>query len=98
MRITKYFRYVPKHFAVYKESAAVTVSASFAWGPERPDYTMAQPADHVTFNSITDNPMATNEKDVTAGTGLSHPYTRTRVLGAGICTQQRRQQSVSQRT
>lgn len=31
-----------------------------AWGPERPTYTMAHPADHVTFNSITD---ATNYGD-----------------------------------
>jgi uncharacterized repeat protein (TIGR01451 family) len=28
---------------------------SKAWGPERPTYEWAHPADHVTFNSITDN-------------------------------------------
>jgi uncharacterized repeat protein (TIGR01451 family) len=28
---------------------------AFAWGPSRTTYTMAKPADHVVFNSITDN-------------------------------------------
>ena len=28
---------------------------AFAWGPSRTTYTMASPADHVVFNSITDN-------------------------------------------
>ncbi|MBQ1625555.1 MAG: hypothetical protein II096_05965, partial [Erysipelotrichaceae bacterium] len=28
---------------------------AFAWGPNRDTYTMAKPADHVVFNSITDN-------------------------------------------
>ncbi len=85
MRITKYFRYVPKHFAAVLAilGAAVTVSASFAWGPERPTYTMAHPADHVTFNSITDNPNYGDERefvtiqDVTAGTGLKSTATLT---------------------
>ena len=40
-------------------AAAVIATASaisvFAWGPERTTYTMANPADHVTFNSIVDN-------------------------------------------
>lgn len=31
--------------------------SAFAWGPERPTYTMKNPADHPTFNSITDNPV-----------------------------------------
>lgn len=56
--------------------AAVAVPiALFAWGPsDRPTYTFNNPAGHVTFNSITDNPGHGDErnfvqiKDVTAGT------------------------------
>ena len=33
----------------------ITAAAS-AWGPDRPTYTINNPADHVTFNSIVDNP------------------------------------------
>lgn len=65
-----------------KFSALIAVGASailipatlFAWGPDRPTYTMAHPSDHVTFNSITDNPNYGDErqfvtvKDLTAGT------------------------------
>lgn len=37
-------------------AAAVLVPATlFAWGPDRPTFTMANPAPYVTFNSITDN-------------------------------------------
>ncbi len=38
-------------------AAIATTSAlvAFAWGPSRTTYTMAKPADHVVFNSITDN-------------------------------------------
>ncbi|QQS18594.1 hypothetical protein IPL68_00610 [Candidatus Saccharibacteria bacterium] len=39
----------------------VAVSA-LAWGPSRQTYTMAQPADHVTFNSMTDNPREGDER------------------------------------
>ena len=40
--------------------AAATITATsaisaFAWGPDRPTYTLADPAGHITFNSITDN-------------------------------------------
>ncbi len=34
-----------------------------AWGPERPTYTMSSPADHPTFNSITDNSTFGDERD-----------------------------------
>jgi uncharacterized repeat protein (TIGR01451 family) len=33
-----------------------------AWYPDRPTYTTAHPADHVTFNSITDNPREGDER------------------------------------
>lgn len=42
---------------------AVIVPASLlAWGPDRPTYTLAHPADHITFNSITDNPNIGDER------------------------------------
>ena len=34
-----------------------------AWGPERPTYTMENPADHVTFNSITNNSAIGDERE-----------------------------------
>ena len=38
-------------------AAVLIVPATlFAWGPMRPTYTMDRPADHITFNSITNNP------------------------------------------
>ncbi len=38
-------------------AGALLVSAQWGWGPDRATYTMQNPADHVTFNSITDNDM-----------------------------------------
>jgi uncharacterized repeat protein (TIGR01451 family) len=35
--------------------AAIVPAVAFAWGPNRPTFTEANPADYVTFNSITDN-------------------------------------------
>lgn len=53
--------------------AIVVPTVLLAWGPDRPLYTMAQPADHVTFNSITDNPDQGDERNFVrireAGTG-----------------------------
>lgn len=44
--------------------AAVLIPATlFAWGPGRTLYTMDKPADHVTFNSITDNPNYGDERN-----------------------------------
>jgi len=37
-------------------------TAAQAWSPDRPTYTMKVPADHVTFNSITDNPSYGDER------------------------------------
>lgn len=34
-----------------------------AWGPNRPTYTIEQPADHITFNSITNNPNFGDERN-----------------------------------
>ncbi|MBR3164136.1 DUF11 domain-containing protein [Candidatus Saccharibacteria bacterium] len=45
-------------------SLAIMASASAsAWGPERPTYTVKNPADHVTFNSITDHPSLGDERN-----------------------------------
>lgn len=45
-------------------AAAIIVPASLlAWGPERATYTIEQPADHVTFNSITNNPNIGDERN-----------------------------------
>lgn len=43
--------------------AIVVPAAIAAWGPDRPTYTMANPADHVVFNSITDNPRHGDERN-----------------------------------
>ncbi len=36
-------------------AAAIVPAVAFAWGPDRTTFTEAEPADYVTFNSITDN-------------------------------------------
>src|SRR6266496_2880689 len=53
-------RLLPMGIAV---AAIVIPAAVMAWGPDRPTYTMAQPADHVTFDSITDNPEVGDERN-----------------------------------
>lgn len=48
-------------------AAVVAVPAAlFAWGPSRDTYTMAHPADHITFNSITDNSEVGDERQFVA--------------------------------
>ncbi len=44
-------------------AAVIPVANSYAWGPERQTYTNASPADHVQFNSITDNAGIGDERD-----------------------------------
>lgn len=44
--------------------AAVIVPATlFAWGPTRPTYTQSNVSNHITFNSITDNPEMGDERN-----------------------------------
>ncbi len=44
--------------------AAIAVPAGLlAWGPDRPTYTLEEPADHVTFNSITNNAKHGDERN-----------------------------------
>ncbi len=59
-------RNAPKRTAaVIAIIAAVIIvpAVSFAWGPDRPTYTIEHPADHVTFNSITNNPSHGDERN-----------------------------------
>lgn len=50
--------------AITMVAAAVIIPATlFAWGPSRDTYTIDEPADHVTFNSITDNPNYGDERN-----------------------------------
>jgi uncharacterized repeat protein (TIGR01451 family)/LPXTG-motif cell wall-anchored protein len=45
-------------------AAAVLVPAAlFAWGPDRPTFTVEHPAPYVTFNSITNNPQHGDERN-----------------------------------
>ena len=41
----------------------ISLQCVLAWGPERPTYTMENPADHVTFNSITNNSAIGDERE-----------------------------------
>ncbi len=50
-------------FAAATLGAILIPAALLAWGPDRPTFTMAVPSDHVTFNSITDNPNIGDERD-----------------------------------
>jgi uncharacterized repeat protein (TIGR01451 family)/LPXTG-motif cell wall-anchored protein len=43
-------------------AAIIVPAALFAWGPARTTYTIEQPADHVVFNSITNNPAYGDER------------------------------------
>lgn len=53
--------------AILTLAATVGIASSApeaqAWGPERQTFTMANPADYPTFNSITDNPTIQDERD-----------------------------------
>lgn len=70
----------PKRAGLIAVTAGVVLipAVLFAWGPSRPTYTMEVPADHVTFNSITNNPNQGDERefvsvsDLTAGGSLAN--------------------------
>jgi len=50
-------------FVAILAAAIIIPTAVFAWGPSRDTYTTLNPADHVTFNSITDNPSYGDERN-----------------------------------
>lgn len=57
---------VPKKLVAFLSMVAIAVvvpAALFAWGPDRPTFTIANPAGYVTFNSITDNPNYGDERN-----------------------------------
>ena len=43
--------------------AVIAPTIALAWGPDRPTFTQANPANYVTFNSITDNPKWGDERN-----------------------------------
>lgn len=60
------YQNAPKRFSGIMAVAIVTVATgavAMAWGPDRPTYTMEHPADHVTFNSITNNSKYGDERN-----------------------------------
>jgi len=65
MKLFNKLRHAPKQLMpmVVAVAAIVIPAAVMAWGPDRPTYTMANPADHVTFNSITDNSEVGDERN-----------------------------------
>jgi len=59
-------RRAPKRFiaAALMLAAVIAIPAmGNAWGPSRDTFTQAHPADHITFNSITDNPQVGDERN-----------------------------------
>jgi uncharacterized repeat protein (TIGR01451 family) len=57
---------IPKRLSITVLLLMLTtvISANvLASGPDRPTYTVAQPSDHITFNSITDNPDQGDERN-----------------------------------
>lgn len=65
----KFMNFLKRHakklglFAGVSTVVALGAVAASAWGPDRPTYTVAKPADHITFNSIVDNPYAGDERN-----------------------------------
>jgi uncharacterized repeat protein (TIGR01451 family) len=62
----KLFSHLPKKVLITLAGVfaviGIAVGVQAAFGPNRPTYTMANPADHITFNSITDNPIIGDER------------------------------------
>lgn len=65
----KFMSFLKRHakkiglFAGVGAVVALGAVAASAWGPDRTTYTVAHPADHVTFNSIVDNPHIGDERE-----------------------------------
>src|SRR5690606_12823421 len=65
-KLLEILKYAPKRVtAVLLIALGVLVSGAviFAWGPSRTTYTIEHPADHVTFDSITNNPNYGDERN-----------------------------------
>jgi len=64
--LSSLIRRAPKRFSavVLVLAAAIIIpTAAFAWGPNRETFTIANPSDHVQFNSITNNPNIGDERN-----------------------------------
>lgn len=65
----KFINFLKRHskkiglFAGVTGVIALGAVAASAWGPDRPTYTVENPADHITFNSITNNPNVGDERN-----------------------------------
>ena len=65
----KFINFLKRHskkiglFAGVTGVVALGAVATSAWGPDRPTYTVEHPADHITFNSITNNPNVGDERN-----------------------------------
>ncbi len=61
-----YLSYLPKKLFTFVAATlaiiGLGVAVQAAFGPSRPTYTWEQPADHITFNSITNNPTEGDER------------------------------------
>jgi uncharacterized repeat protein (TIGR01451 family)/LPXTG-motif cell wall-anchored protein len=65
-KLTSLIRRAPKRFsalAIMIAAAVIVPAAVFAFGPSRPTFTQAHPANYVTFDSITDNPQLGDERN-----------------------------------
>lgn len=66
-KFTSLVRSMPKRIVAVTAIAVASIvvpATLFAWGPSnRPTFTMANPAQYVTFNSITDNPKFGDERN-----------------------------------
>lgn len=73
-KIRKYNQYTRVSAVVAAGVALVGIGGSvLAWGPDRPTYTIEKPADHVTFNSITNNPQFGDERNFVLVKEASQP-------------------------
>lgn len=65
-KLVSLLKYAPKRTSAVLAMVAAAViipAALFAWGPSRTTYTIEHPADHVVFNSITNNPSHGDERN-----------------------------------
>lgn len=65
-QMKKFINFIKNHSIISGSVlvAAIAPALVWAWGPARPSFTIEKPADYITFNSITNNPViGGDEKD-----------------------------------
>jgi hypothetical protein len=79
------YKIVSAGLAALALSPLVSGAPVMAWGPERPTYTNQKPADHATFNSITNNAAVGDERDFVRieEKNSGRPYSSEIILEAG---------------